>query len=157
SPRPRDWRREGCSGPRTRAAPARPPPRPAAPTRRGTRARERRRRREASFRILEVDVAGLNGAVGTPLQVRVKPVEVLGDHLAAVEVRHALLGAAFHQRLLELVLGKPLQAFEEGRSDQALLLRSVTALAGERAPGPPAVERRLVDLVAVHDLVGRAV
>src|SRR6185295_4382590 len=105
----------------------------------------------ASFQLFEPP--GLNGAVGASLQVGIKTVEVVGHHLAAVEVRHALLRAPFHERLLELVLREPAQGIEQRGPDQPLLLGAVAALAGERAPGAPAFKCRLVHLVAVCGLI----
>src|SRR5439155_21892424 len=90
----------------------------------------------------------LHRAIGASLQVRVEAVDIFDEHLAAVEVRHALLHTALQHGLLELILGELLQAFDQGRTDHAFLPRAMTALAGERAPGAPALERGLDDLVA---------
>src|SRR6266852_2007203 len=109
----------------------------------------------SSFQLFET--AGPNGAVGASLQVRVEAVDVFRDHFAAVEVGHALFRAALQHRLPELVFRETLQALDQRRPDQAFLPRAITALAGERTPGAPALERDLVDFVAVGDLVGRVV
>src|SRR6266705_7095912 len=85
---------------------------------------------KSSFQLFEA--AGPNGAVGASLQVRVEAVEVFGDHFAAVKVGHAFLRASLHHRLLELLLGEPLQALHQRRPDQAFLPRAMTALASER-------------------------
>jgi hypothetical protein len=55
--------------------------------------------------------------------------------------------------LPELFLGEPAQAIDQGRSDQAFLPRAMATLASEGAPGAPALERDLVDFVALGDLI----
>src|SRR4249920_727833 len=74
----------------------------------------------ASFQLFEPP--GLNGTVGASLQVGIKTVEVFHNHLAAVEVRHALLRAPFRERLLELVLRESAHGLEQRGPDQPFLL-----------------------------------
>src|SRR5712691_13113138 len=95
------------------------------------------RAERSSLQLFET--AGLNGAVGASFQVRIEAVDVFGDHLATVEVGHALFRTAFQHRLLELLFGEPLQALDQRRPDQAFLPRAMTTLAGERTPGAPAL------------------
>ena len=71
------------------------------------------------------------------------------------EADHAFVEPAVAYRLDEVFLAERLEAFQERRPDQALLVGAVTAVARGRAPGAKAVHRVGIHLVAVHDRVQR--
>ena len=53
---------------------------------------------------------------------------------------------------MEFLFLQRLELLDQRRPDQAFLLGAVAALAGERTPGLPAIQRFRVDLVAIDDV-----
>src|SRR5690606_18114488 len=90
--------------------------------------------------LQRLEPTGLDGTVGTSLEIGIQAFEIVVEHLAGVEVRHALLRAPFEHGLFELLLGKPPQALDQRGPDRAFLLCSVAAFACQCAPGAPTAQ-----------------
>src|SRR3984893_1043269 len=91
--------------------------------------------------------------IGSPLEIGVKDSEIFHDRLALLEARHPFLGAALGHRLFEILHAERLEALDERRADQTLLIGAVTAIACARPPSAKAVHYVRIDLITVHYLV----
>src|SRR5271169_3040731 len=78
---------------------------------------------------------------------------MLHDHRAGLEAWHALFESPFGNRLDEILLGERLEAFDERRADEPLLVGAMATVAGGGAPGPKAIHRVGIDHVTVDYLI----
>src|SRR5450432_4691965 len=74
-------------------------------------------------------------AARSPLEVRIQAIGVPHDHRAGLEARHPFFETAFGNGLDEILLAEHLEALDQRRADQALLIRPVTAIARSGPPG----------------------
>src|SRR5437764_14057876 len=96
----------------------------------------------------------LDVAIRSPFKIRIESIGILHDHRAGLEARHSLVQPPFGDGLYEVRLAEGLEALEQRRTDEPLLIGAVTTIASRRPPGAKAVHGNRINLDAVDDLVG---